>query len=242
MNKEKYNNLVLEYKEGNITSEYGYSTFKMCSNEKDILKKVKTILGNYGSSNKEKSEKEDELFYYLCYLSVDNKLYLYKKVKPNEPGDLIFEENGKNHLIELLTCFGNDASYHYFQKRMHELFNRTIKTNSKLDKKKYGYHIKDGIKQFFKDYRKKCNKDYVKNKTYDYVELLIVTAEYESCIPNWMIRYISKESFKNNPFDKIMIIDFFSSGKDGNPTIIKDYIRELERQDNIYIDDFTKTI
>lgn len=241
MNKDE-KNLVLEYKEGKITSEYGYSTFKMCTNEEAILKKVNLILKNYGNSNKNKRKKEDELFYYLCFLDVDNRLYLYKKVSPNEPGDLILEENGKKHLIEVLTCFGNDNSYFCFQKRMNELFKRKTKTNNKYNKKKYGYHIKEGIKQFFIDYEKKCDKEYVKTKMYDYVELLIVTAEYESCIPNWMTRYISKNSFKNNPFDRIMIIDYFSSGRNGDPTIIKDYIKELEREDAIYINQFEEMI
>ena len=225
---KKNENLVLENEENNISQEYGYSTFKMYSNEKEILKIVKSILRKYGNSNREKYEKEDELFHLLCFLDKDNKLTLYKKIRANEPGDLIIDNDGETTLVEVVMCFGNDESYYYFQKRMNKLFNRTIKLNKKFDEKKYGYSINDGIEQFLKVFKIKCDKDYVKKREYNHIELLVVTAEYECCFPNWLTRFIKRELIENNPFDKIMILDYFSCGRDGNPTIIRDYLEEIE--------------
>ncbi len=227
MNKNNIEELALEYKKINRTKEYGYNTFKMRKNEELLLSKTKSILQNYGKSNKEKQEKEDELFHLLCFLSRNKREDLFDSIQPNEPGDCLINENGKMRLIEVTSCFGNDETYYHFKKRMNELFERKAKHSLELEKKEYGYTITDGIEKFKEEFKDKCSKEYVKNKKYDSVELLIVTSEYECCFPNWTEKFITKEDLKDNPFDKIMVLDYFSSGRDGNPTIIEDLEREI---------------
>lgn len=197
---------------------------KLYGAEEKIVKLVVDKLNGYGNSSKELIQKQNELFYLLCFLDIDSKLSLYDSISPNEPGDFLLVENEKKVLIEVTECFGNESSYAYMRNRLNELFNRKKKIN-----KNFMFTIEEVIEKIRILISDKNYKDYNKNCEYDEVILLIVTGEYTGCSStgNWIIKYLDSCEIRKSNY-KVYILDYFASGRDGNPIIIKDVINEID--------------
>ena len=101
--------------------------FKLYSEEANIIKISKEILKDYGKSNKELFQKENELFHLLCFFNLDNKLELFKNIMPNEPGDFLLNLKNKKILIEIAEYFGNQKTYEYINNQLNNLYNRKNK-------------------------------------------------------------------------------------------------------------------
>lgn len=197
---------------------------KLYSDEKNIVKLIENKLKNYGNSNKELIQKQNELFHLLCFLDLYNDLSLYDYIQPNEPGDFLIIKNEKKVLIEVTECFGNGNSYMYINNQLNFLFNRPKRNSSK-----YSFSIKEAKAKIKKIIKNKNSKKYNANNAYDEIILLIVTGEYSGCSStgNWIIKYLDSCDIYNCIY-KIYILDYFASGKDGNPIIIKDVINDIE--------------
>ncbi len=197
---------------------------RLYSNEKNLVNLVVNKLDDYGNSNKELIQKQNELFHLLCFLDLDEKVSLYESINPHEPGDFLIDNNGKKILVEVTECFGDKASYIYINNQLNILFNRIKRVSSN-----YEFSIKEAkekIKELICD---KNVKNYNSNNEYNEVILLIVTGEYTGCSStgNWIIKYLDSCDIKNCIY-KVYILDYFASGKDGNPIIIKNVIKEID--------------
>ncbi len=197
--------------------------FLLYSDERNIVNMVEKKLNGYGNSNKQLIQKQNELFHLLCFLSLDGKLYLYNSIIPNEPGDFFITDDNKTIIVEVSECFGNDDSYAAMKNRINSLFKR--KTKNKLD---YRFSIEEVKRKLNKIKDDKNEKNYNLNNTIDEVILLIVTGEYTGCSAtgNWLIKYLDECDIKDCKY-KIWILDYFASGKDGNPIIIKNLPKEI---------------
>lgn len=197
---------------------------KLYSDEEKIVKLVVDKLNGYGNSSKELIQKQNELFYLLCFWDIDGKMSLYDSISPNEPGDFLLIKNKKKVLIEVTECFGNESSYAYMHNRLNELFNRNKKIITN-----YAFTIEEVIERIRKLISDKNYKDYNKNNEYDEVILLIVTGEYTGCssIGNWIIKYLDSSEIGKSNY-KVYILDYFASGRDGYPIIIKNVINEID--------------
>ncbi len=69
--------------------------------------------------------------------------------------------------------------------------------------------------------------------------LLIVTGEYDNCsiTGSWVLKFLQKNEliFKKS-FDKIWILDYFASGKDGGPIVMNDFYNEFVKYKKIIED------
>lgn len=198
--------------------------FKLYSDEDNLVNLVVNKLNNYGASGNELIQKQNELFNLLCFLDLDERISLYDCIEPHEPGDFLIEKNGKKILIEITECFGNKDSYIYINNQLNILFNRIKRVSSD-----YAFSIdeaKEKLKELICD---KNVKNYNSNNEYDEVVLLIVTGEYTGCSStgNWIIKYLDSCDIKKCIY-KVYILDYFASGKDGNPIIIKNVIKEID--------------
>lgn len=203
---------------------------RLYSNEKNLVNLVVNKLDDYGDSNKELIQKQNEFFHLLCFLDLDEKVSLYESINPHEPGDFLIDNNGKKILVEVTECFGNKDSYIYINNQLNILFNRIKRVSSN-----YAFSIKEAkekIKELICD---KNVKNYNSNNEYDEVILLIVTGEYTGCSStgNWIIKYLDSCDIKNCIY-KVYILDYFASGKDGNPIIIKNVIKGIDDLKNYF--------
>lgn len=206
--------------------------FKLYSDEEKIIKLVTDKTTSYVALGKELIQKQNELFHLLCFLDLDERISLYDCIEPHEPGDFLIGNNGKKTLVEVTECFGNKDSYIYINNQLNILFNRIKRVSSD-----YAFSIEDAkekIKELICD---KNGKDYNSNNEYDEVILLIVTGEYTGCSStgNWIIKYLDSCNIKNCIY-KVYILDYFASGKDGNPIIIKNVIKEIDDFKNYFRD------
>lgn len=208
------------------------TNYMLYDDEKTIVDNVKKKLVNYGHSNKEKIQKQNELFHLLCFMYLDNNKEMYYKVKPNEPGDFILIDNNKKIMIEVVECFGNNSTYIEIKNKMNKLFNRVnLKNNIGI----YKFTIDECKEKFNSILLLKNKKQYLNNSDFDKKILLIVTGEYDNCpaTGNWIIKFLKDEDFLINLYDEIWILDYFSSSKDLNPTIIKNPVDEIRKYNNI---------
>ena len=196
--------------------------------EKMLADIVKENLKYYGASNKEKIQKENELFHLLCFLYLDNNLKLYNKIIPHEPGDFLIQEKNRNTMIEVVEVFGNDKTYIDIRNRLNNIFKRKIKRKTEG---LYCFSFKESINSFNKVFvDKNTNKEYLDNDKYDKKILLIVTGEYDNCptTGNWIIKFLEEKNFEINKYDYLWVLDYFSSPKDNGPIIIKNTIEEIK--------------
>ena len=206
--------------------------FKLYSDEKNLVNLVVNKLDDYGDSNNELIQKQNELFHLLCFLDLDEKVSLYESINPHEPGDFLIDNNGKKTLVEVTECFGNKDSYIYINNQLNILFNRIKRVSSD-----YAFSIEEA-KEKLKDLISDKNvKNYNSNNEYDEVILLIVTGEYSGCSStgNWIIKYLDSCDIKKSIY-KVYILDYYASGKDGNPIIIKNVIKEIDDLKKYYRD------
>ena len=169
-------------------------------------------------------QKQNELFHLLCFLDLDNNLSLNDYIQPNEPGDFLMKKDGKNYLFEVTECFGNNNSYMYINNQLNFLFGRVKRITSN-----YSFSIeeaKDKIKELIQN---KNLKNYNDNNEYDEVILLIVTGEYSGCSStgNWIIKYLDSCDITESIY-KVYVLDYYASGKDSSPIIIKEVSSEIE--------------
>ena len=198
--------------------------FKLYIDEKNLVNLIVNKLDSYGDSNKETIQKQNELFHLLCFLDIDKQLSLYNYIYPNEPGDFILKRRDKKILFEVTECFGNKDSYMYINNQLNNLFGRKKKVTSN-----YAFSIEEAKHKIKELIKIKNSKNYNDNNEYDEVILLIVTGEYTGCSStgNWIIKYLDSCDIKNCIY-KVYILDYFASGKDGNPIIIKNVIKEID--------------
>ena len=198
--------------------------FELCNDEIELVNLVQDKLKNYKDSSKNIIQKQNELFHLLCFLNIDEKLYLHKYIKPNEPGDFIIEFKGKKILIEVTECFGNDKSYMALKSKMNNLFYRKNKEVGK-----YEFDIEEAKNKLNKIINSKNNKNYNYDNKYDDMILLIVTGEYSGCSAtgNWLIKHLNIDDIKKCNY-KIWVLNYFGSPKDGNPIIIKDIVKDIK--------------
>lgn len=202
-----------------------HSKNKLYSNEDNIVKLVINKLNGYGNSNKELIQKQNELFHLLCFLDLDNSLSLYDYIYPNEPGDFLMKKKEKKILFEVTECFGNNNSYMHINNQLNFLFNRIKKTASN-----YSFSIEEAKTKIKELIKSKNSKSYNVNNEYEEVILLIVTGEYSGCSStgNWIIKYLNSCDITESIY-KVYILDYYASGKDGNPIIIKNTIKAIEK-------------
>lgn len=203
--------------------------------EKILADIVKENLKNYGSSNKEKIQKENELFHLLCFLYLDNNLKLHNKIIPHEPGDFLIQEKNRNTMIEVVEVFGNGKTHMNIRNRLNHIFERKIMRNKEGV---YCFSLEESINSFNKSFfDKNTNKEYLNNDNYDEKVLLIVTGEYENCPATgiWIIKFLEEKNFDINKYNYLWILDYFSSSKDNGPTIIKNPIEEIKKYKEYFI-------
>jgi len=202
------------------------SKFNLCSNERQLVKLIKVKMKAYGNSNKELIKKENELFHLLCFLSLSNEIKLLNVIQPNEPGDFLIIKDNKKTMVEVVECFGNAETYIDVKYRLNFLFGRNIKNKNAG---RYTFTIKESVDKLNEELLSKNNKNYLNDNSFDEKILLVVTGEYENCpvTGNWLIKFLEEKHFLNNRYDGIWILDYFSSGKDGNPMITKDIVKDI---------------
>lgn len=201
--------------------------------EKVIANLAKRKLQNYGNY-KERAKKENELFHLLCFLDINKKIDLYDNIEPHEPGDFIININDKKIMIEVVECFGNPDTYMDVVNKLNNIFKRKI---YRPNQGKYSFTIKESIDQFRAVFiNKNENKEYLNNKEFDKTILLLVTGEYENCsiTGNWIEKFLEEKDFDINQYDKICVIDYFASMKDGGPSIMKNVLEEIKEYKNIF--------
>ena len=198
--------------------------FKLYIDEKNLVNLIVNKLDSYGDSNKELIQKQNELFHLLCFLDIDKQLSLYNYIYPNEPGDFILKRRDKKILFEVTECFGNKDSYMHINNQLNNLFCR-----KKKDTSNYAFSIEEAKHKIKELIKIKNSKNYNDNNEYDEVILLIVTGEYSGCSStgNWIIKYLDSCDIKKSIY-KVFILDYYASGKDGNPIIIKNVIKEID--------------
>ena len=201
------------------------------SKEKSITKKARNIINDYDNSEREKNKKLFELFHLLVFLDVAN--LKFDKIIPNEPGDFIIEHKNEKYMIEIVLILGNDNENIKMKNILKKLFafknefeisNQIIFNNQKMKK------------LFLKKLEEKDGKDYGSNQNISKKYLLIVTGEYDNCsvTGGWFLKFLQKEElYLEKNFDKVMILDYFASGKNNDPMAIKDFYNEFHEYKNI---------
>jgi len=206
--------------------------FLLYSNENYIAKKANEIINNYKNSNREKLKKKFELFHLLVFLEKANLKNL--KIIPNEPGDFIIKNENEKYVIEVTSVFGNKDENIKMKSILNKIFG--VSEESK-NENEISFDNEVMKKIFLKKITEKEKKDYISSQKATKSFLLIVTGEFNNCsiTGSWFLKFLRKEEllFKKS-FDKVWILDYFASGKDNGPIIIKDFYNEFIEYKNIY--------
>ncbi len=199
--------------------------FLLYENEKNVVKNSNKILKDYAMSPREKKKKIFELFHFLVFLEI---IHLKKfKIIPNEPGDFILEKNNKRYLVEVTTVFGNKEEHIKMNNILCFLFDFE---HSEGNNNQMMFHNHSMKTMFLKKLKDKQAKNYTTDIKVDKSFLLIVTGEYDNCpvTGSWFLKFLQEnEIMVKKTFDKIWILDYFSSGKDSGPIAIKDFYSEF---------------
>ncbi len=199
--------------------------FLLYENEFNIVESSKEIINNYTKSNREKKKKLFELFHLLIFLELSD--LKCDKIIPNEPGDFIIENNNERYMIEVTTIFGGKEGNIKINNQLNYIFGFE---NIVGDNNEIGPTNSSMKTLFLKKLKEKQEKNYVNDLNIDKSFLLIVTGEYNNCpiTGSWVLKFLQEnEVIIKQTFNKIWILDYFSSGRDGGPTVIKDYYNEF---------------
>lgn len=195
--------------------------FLLYENEVKIAENAKKIISSYTSSNREKKKKMFELFHLLIFLELSD--FRNNEIVPNEPGDFILKNNNESYMVEVTTIFGNKEENIKLNNMLNSIFD--FKNNDKnIDGIKF---VNSSMKNLFLNKLKdKQEKNYSDGLNVDKNFLLIVTGEYDNCAitGSWVLKFLQKNElvFKKT-FDRIWILDYFASGKDGGPIVMNDF-------------------
>lgn len=166
-----------------------------------------------------------ELFHLLIFLELSD--FRNNEIVPNELGDFILKNNNESYMIEVTTIFGNKEENIKLNNMLNSIFD--FKNNDKnIDGIKF---VNSSMKNLFLNKLKdKQEKNYSDGLNVDKNFLLIVTGEYDNCAitGSWVLKFLQKNElvFKKT-FDRIWILDYFASGKDGGPIVMNDFYREF---------------
>lgn len=210
----------------NLESCVGEKNIKLYTSESRIANRNREIMNKHKEqmkntknemNPKEYEKKSVELFHLLTYLDINKKLESTNNIKPNEPGDFIVLENEREVLYEIVTVFGDEEARE-IKDKIKEILNEetvqilNINKYPKMDIKKLSVQFKRILCQ-------KKNKDYF--KIYEKSILLLVTAEHDRCgtVPWYLHENIEENinEFINVTQSSIMVMNYFRSGKNGNP-------------------------
>lgn len=189
--------------------------------EYKISKKVIEIMTPYRqslvlTSNKDFNKKSIELFHLLTHFEINKNLKNVKKIVPHEPGDFLVTINGNDVLYEVVTVFGDKEA---------KVINDLVKylLNIKNTEPVTGYLQMDVNKlssQFKRVLNEKKEKQYFSE--FDHSVLLLVTSEHDrsGTTPWYLVDELESDvkEFINKTESSIECMNYFSSGKDGNPT------------------------
>lgn len=208
-------------------------TPKLCENEKEIIqlvKKYETKLPQPSTSDPLK--KHRELFHYLVFQSVKEgigsiNMREIRMPKDGEGADIeLSSQDKKKRSIEITECLDGKNSYKDFRHSINRLING--RGNSDV---KENHNEREGLtKMFFSDLNKK-NSNIEKYKKNGYsTELLIVTDEECNNCPitgTWVEKFLDKKIVERtkNMFDKVYVLVYHASGKDGGP-VIREYPKD----------------
>ncbi len=199
--------------------------FLLYEDEVKIAENAKKIINSYTSSNREKKKKMFELFHLLIFLELSD--FRNNEIVPNEPGDFILKNNNESYMVEVTTIFGNKEENIKMNNMLNSIFN--FKINDKnIDEIRF---VNSSMKNLFLNKLKdKQEKNYSDGLNVDKNFLLIVTGEYDNCATtgSWVLKFLQKnELVLKKTFDKIWILDYFASGKDGGPIVMSDFYSEF---------------
>lgn len=199
--------------------------FLLYENENKITKNAKKIINNYNSSNREKKKKLFELFHLLVFLEISN--FKNNKIFPNEPGDFIIKNTSEKYMVEVTTVFGNKEENIKMNNMLNSIFGFE-NGDKNYDEIKFVNSLMKNL--FLKKLKDKQEKNYRDGLNIDKSFLLIVTGEYDNCsiTGSWVLKFLQKnELIFKKTFDKIWILDYFASGKDGGPIVMNDFFSEF---------------
>lgn len=206
--------------------------FLLYNNENDMVRKANKIIDNYANSNREKFKKLFELFHLLVFLDAGN--LKIDKIIPNEPGDFIIESENKRCIVEITSVFGNKEE----NIKMKSILNRIFGFTEELEIENEIIFDNEVMKELFlKKISEKENKNYTNNQNIEKSFLLIVTGEYDNCpaTGSWFLKLLQREEllFKKK-FDEVWVLDYFASGKDNGPVVIKDFYNDFLEYKSIF--------
>ena len=208
--------------------------FLLYESEGKMAKNAKNIINSYNNSNREKKKKVFELFHLLVFLEISN--FKKNKIVPNEPGDFIIKNNNEKYMVEVTTIFGNKEENIKMNNILNNIFNFGNDDKKDLETKFVNISMRN---LFLKKLKDKQEKNYMDGLNVDKSFLLIVTGEYDNCsiTGSWVLKFLQKNEliFKKS-FDKIWILDYFASGKDGGPIVMNDFYNEFVKYKEIIED------
>jgi len=213
----------------------GNGHIKLYTLEEEIVKKTEEIMKQYKDefNNKDFIKKSIELFHLLTYLSTNGNLENVTRISPNEPGDFVVFSENKGILIEVVTVFGdaeakkmNDFIKEVLEVPMSSLCDSTELPVMDVNK----LHIQ--LKKVLAD---KQEKPYFHE--YENTMLLLVTSEHDRCgtVP-WYLVENTEDSiyeFINKTQSNIKILNYFSSGMNGNPST-SNIITEIDLYNDVF--------
>lgn len=204
--------------------------------ERKIALKTKEIMKDYIEefNNKDFIKKSIELFHLLIYFDVNKNIESIKKIVPHEPGDFfVIMKNGTEILYEIVTVFGDKEA-----KSISDLVKQNLEVNNVNSTGDFEYSKMDIDKLTTQFKRVLSNK---KDKSYflkhENTSLLLVTSEHDrsGTVAWYLLEDIgdSVRDFINKTKSTIKTMNYFSSGKDGNPTV-NNIEEELQLYDMIF--------
>jgi len=215
----------------------GDKNILLYTREEEIANKVNNIMNKHSEefNNKDFIKKSIELFHLLTYLDLNEYLQSGHDIIPNEPGDFLVVLDGKEILYEIVTVFGDKEA-----KLITDLVKGTIKIKDKSQTPVFNYPKMNTNKlsdQFKRILDKKKDKSYFLN--YEKAVLLLVTSEHDRCgtSPWYLVEDLEDNvrKFIKTTASPIKTMNYFSSRKNGNPTI-----NDIEDEINLYNECFNK--
>ncbi len=238
---------------------YEHEKFFLCEDERTIAKRAIAICKQFADDNVFSSndglQKEMEIFHLLVFLRTAFRIPKPKRIFPHEPLDAIIQFGtcfNKDNFwrgsigVEITTCFGAEkgsSSKVQLSPGGHVVIDKIVKgliRNSPVAQRNVNLpSIKPFREQFIGTIANKQNKDYEMDSVNKKV-LLIVTGEPSdagcSVTGSWFEKTfkLSELGIDETKFDKICVLNYFSSGKDNGPTITLDLSKEQKFYNSLF--------
>jgi len=198
----------------------GDGNIRIYTYENDIAIKTESIMSRHVRefNNKDFIKKSIELFHLLTYLDVSDGFEIIQDIIPNEPGDFLVTTKNKDILYEVVTVFGDKEA-----KEITDLLKGILKIKGTSQDELFKFPMMNTGKlgnQFKKVLFNKKDKSYFLD--YECTVLLLVTSEHDRCgtVPWYLVEDLEENinDFINTTQSSIKVMNYYSSGKDGNPT------------------------